>query len=275
MIAASHPGKNGDALYSLGAVKYLAEIYGPVDFYISRYYSSIRRLINFQKHYIHECLIADDYGYVFGTPHGWGAQPPIDEKDIRGKKYDQFFSFGYRNFPDRPLPDFALSEHGIINPGTSMLDTFRGPWLPKAEYEVCREQPDKHILNEPYVVVAPRGDLTTDKVGRSMKDIFYDFAAKCPLRIVQIGARGEAWPWQNSLDITGLDWLETVSWLSEAKGFYGIISAQGALAHSFDYPKVFPHNGGGWDMRHVVRTETTMYAVMPSAEKVLEFMGLR
>lgn len=274
MIACSSPGKFGDTLYSVPSARYLASLYGPVDFYISGYYGAIQRLLNYQEDYINECVIADEYGYKV-TSHGWGAQPWDMSKAMIKRPYEYIFQFGYRNFPDRPLPEFDLSENGILGINPSMLGCFKGPWLPKAEYEVCKEQPDKHILNEPYVIVAPRGDLTTDRVGRSMKDIFYDFAAKCPLRIVQIGARGEAWPWQDSLDITGLDWLETVSWLKEARGFYGIISAQGALAHGFDMPKVFPHNGGGWDMRHVVRTETSMYAVMPRAETVLEFMGLR
>lgn len=271
MIACSHPGKFGDLLYTMGAVRYLAGIYGPVDFYTSDMYGSVKRLLDYQD-YINECIVADGYQVL---EHGWGAQPWDMSAYMTRRSYDQVFQFGYRNFPDRPLPEFALSEHGIHGINPSMLDVFRYPWLPVADFEVCYESPDKFVLNEPYIIVAPRFDMTTDINGKSMRDIFYDFAAKCPLRVVQIGAVNESWPWEDSLDITGLDWLETCTWIANAKGYYGIISALGALAHSFNIPKVFPHNNGGWDLRHVVKTETSFYPVMPDAEEVLTLLGLR
>lgn len=271
LIACAMPGKKGDFIYSVPAAKYLAELYNcQVDYYTSPLCAGLKRLLEYQP-YIRNLIVPEEFTEWWA---GWGVQPWDMSRYINGD-YKYVFQFGYKNFPDRPLPEFALSENGILGINPPMIGIFDCPWLPVADYEVCKQQPDKHILNEPYVVVASRGDLTQDKLGRTTKDHFYDFAAKCPIRVVQIGGPGESWPWGDSLDATCVDWLETCSWLRGARGFYGLISSQGGMAQSFDIPKVYIHNGGGWDMRHVVRTETSAYYVMPPAEQVLEFMGLR
>jgi len=274
LIACSHPGKSGDILYSVPAAKYLCQLHQTkCHFYISSEYGWLKRLLDYQD-YIEECIIPETYKI---DHHGHGAQPWDMSPHFRDINYQAVYQFGYRAFPDITLPVWHLNNCGISLPPSGqelMLGFLKYPELPRAPLEIAAKEPTKYILDEPYVVMAPRHDLTPGLDGRTMKDIFYDFAARCPVRIVQIGRKGEAWPWENSLDITGVDWLETVSWLSRAVGFYGIIFSQGALAHNFDYPKVFPHNNGGWDLRHVVITPSTLYAVMPSAERVLKFLKL-
>jgi hypothetical protein len=38
-------------------------------------------------------------------------------------------------------------------------------------------------------------------------------------------------------------------------------------------PRVSPHDGKSWDMRHVVRGEYNFYPVNPTAEECLELMN--
>jgi len=219
-----------------------------------------------------ECIAPPEYKIEEWT---WGSQPWDMSSYIPKEKYEAVYQFGFQHFPDRPLPNWYLYECGFDDVTPEFLGIFKGPNLRVGNLIEAKNAPNLYTLDEPYVIVAPRGDLTTDMFGRSIKDCMYDFAAKCPVQIVQIGGKGEAWPWENSIDITGLDWYETCTWVERAKGFYGLISSQAALALSFEIPKVFIHNGRGWDMRHVVRTSMTKYLVMPTAEQVLDFMRLR
>lgn len=270
-IACSHPGKFGDAIYGTAAIKWVAGVHHcAVDFYTSSYLASLERLYMYQT-WINDFIVPA--GYVI-RDHGCGTQPAQMAQFMK-PGYEAIYEFGFRSFPDRPLPEFVLHQLGIDGINPPMLGLFDYPELIPAPWHVAEYEPDKYVFEEDFIVVAPRSDLTVGPGGVTMKEIFYEFAEKCPLPIVQIGGRGEAWPWENSIDITTLDWLETVSWLSRAKGFYGIISSQGGLAHNFDFPKVYPHNDGGWDMRHVVRTPTSFYEIMPRGDRVLELLGLR
>lgn len=271
-MAVSQGGKLGDFLYACPSAKWLwANLRTePIDIYTSYYCAPLKRLMEYQT-WVNELIVPD--GFVV-RDFGCGCQP-WQMAEFMKPGYDYIHELGFRFFPDRPLPEFVLHQLGIDIVDMVMAGTFEYPTLIKAPVDMAIYEPDKYTPDEPYVIVAPRGDLTMGPNGNSMKDIFYDFARLCPVKIVQIGARGEAWPWEGSIDMTGLDWLETLSWLSEARGFYGIISSQGALAHNFDIPKVFPHNDGGWDMRHVVRGPSSFYEVMPTGARVLELMGLR
>lgn len=227
-----------------------------IDFYTSHEYSSIKRLYEYQD-YINEVIVPDGYKV---THYGWGACPPLMGQYVDKSKYSSFYEFGYLNFPDRPLPSWFAHSIGFENVNPPCLGMFK--------------YPEVKTLDGDYVVVASRRSL-------DFENTFKHFIEICPLPIVQIGGIREDWPCrEGDISIIQLDWLETVSWISKAKGFFGIISSQGALAHNFDMPKVFPYTDG-WDMRHVVQTPTALY--MPiferygygkTAEDALEFMGL-
>lgn len=260
LIAVSHPGKSGDLIYSVPAAKWLCEHFQTkCHFYISDYYKWLQRLLNYQDHFIEECIIAPGYEI---DHHAWGAQPWNMSPYIPVDNYAGLYQFGYKNFPDRPLPDFGLSECGFEGITPKFVGTFKYPEI--------------ETLDTDYVCSAFRLDPAFEASWRS-------FADQCPLPIVQIGMEGEGWNHPNSIDISGVDWLETVSWLSKAKGFFGRISSQAGLAHSFDMPKVCLYHDG-WDMRHVVRTPTTLYQYQPHVNRhgdipingklALEFMGL-
>lgn len=246
--AASHPGKFGDLIYSLPGTKFLCDYYSAkCHFYTSSYYGFIKRLIDYQD-YIEECVIAEAYQIL---EFSWGAQPWDMQPYFRDIDYLAIHQFGFRHFPDRPLHEWYLHEEGLdVSP----------PLLGFLSY------PEIKTLDEDYIVIAPRGD-------HMFIESFQGIIDKSPVAVVQIGTEGEAW--EGGIDKTGIDWLETVSWLAGAKAFYGLISSQGALAQNFDFPKVYPHNGGGWDMRHVPKTPTSFYEVFPSVERILELMGLR
>jgi hypothetical protein len=66
--------------------------------------------------------------------------------------------------------------------------------------------------------------------------------------------------------------LSTLSILSGAKGFVGLMSSQLVLANGFPYPRIAPHDGRSWDMRHVINTEYNHYPINPSVEQILSLL---
>lgn len=257
MIGFSHGGKHGDILYGVPLMKRISELTGEkIDFYTSKEYSSTRRLLEHQD-YINAVIVPPTYKI---DHFGWGVQPWDFRPFVDTSKYTEFYQLGYRAFPDRSLPNWYAHTIGMDNLSVPCLNMFK--------------YPEVKTLDGDYVVMASRRSL-------DFPNTFKHFIDICPVPIVQIGGIREDWPCrEGDISIIQLDWLETVSWISKAKGFIGIISSQGALAHNFDIPKVFPFHDG-WDMRHVVQTPTTLY--MPvfekagyggTAEDALAFMGL-
>ncbi len=242
-IACSHPGKIGDANYSLPTVKRIAELeHCQVDFYTSEVCRPLKRLFEYQS-YIDKFYIPDNYKV---ERMDMGVQPwyvPID-----GHLYKKTYQLGFRSCPNTDLPTFIGNQVGVDGLG-------------RVQYEY----PDFETLNEPYYVLAPRGNTT-------YKDLFIDFVNKSPIPVVSIGAEGEFNYINAGINKCGLDILETVTWIAKSQGFVGLMSSQLTLANGFDIPKVAVHDGRSWDMRHVVRTLSNYYPVNPSAEDILKIL---
>ncbi|HEX7763461.1 MAG TPA: hypothetical protein VF433_07605, partial [Cellvibrio sp.] len=112
---------------------------------------------------------------------------------------------------------------------------------------------------------APRGRTT-------YWDTFLDVVRQSPIKIVAVGGKGDL-PDEPDLplvDFTERDYLTTASLISEAKGFVGIMSSQLVIANGFPIPKVIPHDGKSWDMRHIIRSNLHHYLVNPTADAILE-----
>lgn len=244
-IACTHPGKLGDAIYSLPTIKKLCELRNTTaDFYTSEYCRPLKRLFEYQP-YIDNVYFPDNYKI---ERMDIGVQPwdmPVD-----GSLYDTVFHMGFRSVPDRPLPDFIAYSIGLgdVDP-------------------ITFEYPDVETLEGPYVVLAPRGQT-------SFSNLFKEFIQRCPIPVVTIGGKGDC-NCEHSVDQTGIDFLETTAWIAKSKGYVGLMSSQLALANGFDIPKVAVHDGIHWDMRHVVRGETNFYPVNPDVEYILALLGLR
>src|SRR5215203_1438962 len=102
-IAACHPGKIGDALYTLPTLRYIYGVTGSkIDFYTSEYCEPMRSLLEYQP-YINSFNIAPNYKV---ERMDMGCQPwymPIEG-------YDQVFQLGFQTVPDRAIHQFIAKE---------------------------------------------------------------------------------------------------------------------------------------------------------------------
>lgn len=239
MIACSHPGKLGDCLYSLPTVKKLCSLLNTnSDFYTSEYCRPLKRLIEYQS-YINKFTIPNEYRII---REDIGIQPwnmPIDES-----LYSEVFQLGFRYVPNRPLHEF-ISRSVNLTIGLNL------------EYQY----PKFETLNEPYLVLAPKGKTTFDF-------LFINFVKKSPIQVVIIGGYGDYIG--IGIDKTGLDFLETTTWIAKSKGFVGLMSSQLVLANGFDIPKIIVHDKESWDMRHAIKSNNNYYLLNPTVEEMVE-----
>jgi hypothetical protein len=243
-IACSHPGRLGDALYALPTIRKLSQILEtPIDFYTSEYCEPLRRLFEYQSS-INEFIVPDDYVI---ERHDCGIQPwrmPIPNV------YDRVYHLGFRGVPTESLDFFIAHSVGLDKPAP-----------------IQYEHPNMGTLAHDYIVLAARGETT-------FKQLFKAVIHLCPIDVVEIGGSNEAIGGELTLDMTGVDFLDTLDLIAGAKGYVGLISSQLALANGFPIPKVAPHDGRSWDMRHVVYGRHNYYPILPDAQKVLEILGL-
>ncbi len=239
MIACSHPGKLGDCIYSLPTVKKLCSLLNTgCDFYTSGYCKPLKRLIEYQS-YINKFIISNEYKIIRDDI---GIQPwvmPIDES-----LYDEIFQLGYKRVPDRPLHEF-ISRSVNLNIDLNL------------EYQY----PEFETLNEPYLVLAPKGKITFDP-------LFINFVKKSPIQVVIIGGHNDYIG--VGIDKTGLDFLETTTWIAKSKGFVGLMSSQLALANGFNIPKIVVYDKRSWDMRHAIKSNNNHYLLNPTVEEMIE-----
>lgn len=239
MIAVTHPGKMGDTLYALPLARLLYGINGEkVDFYTSSYCQPLRELIAYQS-YINQCIIPADYKI---ERMDMGCQPwlmPVKEG------YSQVYHAGFKGIPDQAIHQYIAAQAGYTMPlGISY------------EYPVI-------AATESFICIAPRGET-------SYKQLFAELADST--NAYMIGSKGDYIG--HGKDMTGLSMLDTLSILSRAKGFVGLMSSQLVLANGFPYPKIAPHDGKSWDMRHVVQTSSNHYPINPTVAHVKALLDM-
>lgn len=249
--AITHPGKLGDAIFTLPVCRYLAEKSGnPVDFFTSLYCAPMRELFEYQS-CIGKFVIADNYKI---ERYDMGVQPYVVPVPIGD--YDTTYHLGFRNIPDKRL-DWFMAESVGINPAE----------LGPIKYEI---PPHNRYLITPYIVLAPRGET-------GYKSLFVDFiglAHEHGIGIVQIGGKGEFIGKCGTLDsdYTGTNLLITCGLIAGAKVFIGLMSAMLVLANGWNLPKIAPHDNHSWDMRHVVKSSSNYYPINPTAQQMLEII---
>jgi len=240
MIAVTMPGKIGDALFTLPVIRALCDKHGTqADFITSFYCKPISRLFEYQS-CINKVVIPERYVI---QRMDMGCQPW--EMTVDGE-YEAVYQLGFRGIPDSRLDLFMARYAGITE-------------LPDISYEF----PVDMETEAPYYVLAPRGESSYNK-------LFLEFIELSPNPVYVIGGKGEYIG--KGIDVTGLDFLDTVSVISKASGFVGLMSSQLVLANGFDIPKVIPHDGKSWDMRHVVYSSKHFYEVNPTVVRILDLL---
>ena len=241
-IAITHPGKMGDTLYALPLARLVSSLTGEqIDFYTSEYCKPLQNLIEYQS-YVNECIIPADYTI---ERMDIGVQPwlmPVREG------YSKVIHAGFHGVPDRPIHEFIAHQAGY----TQFLDL-------RYDYPELTTS----LQYEDYICIAPRGET-------SFKHLFDGVAKLSNVNAVIIGGKGDYTGY--GIDYTGLDMLDTLSILSRAKGFVGLMSSQLVLANGFPIPRIAPHDGIHWDMRHVVYSHLNHYPINPSVADVLALL---
>lgn len=243
-IAFAHPGRIGDALYCLPAIRWICHQRDcQADFYTSSYCAPMKRLVEYQS-YINEFIILDDYVVTGGD---CGNQPWY--MSVPDKGYDQIYQLGFQHTPDRFLANWLARVAGAPERLPIWYDFptgYGGDWS-----------------KGNYIAIAPRGETSYSSL---FKDLYYKCSEQ--IQVVQIGAEGEGF--DREQDYTGVDLLETLEIISHAKAFVGLMSANLVLANGFpDLPKFVPHDGKSWDMRHVLYTPNHHYLADPTPEEIM------
>lgn len=237
-IALTHPGKMGDTLYALPLGRYLHQLTGEkIDFYTSDYCRPLQSLIEYQS-FVDKCIIPADYKI---ERMDIGVQPWL--MPVTGN-YTQVIHAGFRGVPDRAIHDFIAHQAGY--------DAF---------LDLHYDYPETDYISDRYICIAPRGET-------SYKDLFNEVAKVT--HAVIIGGKGDYTGY--GYDATGLTMLETLALLGKAKGFVGLMSSQLVLANGFPIPRIAPHDGIHWDMRHVVNSHLNHYPINPSVRDILDLL---
>ena len=247
MIAISHPGKIGDALYTLPTIRELSKKYNcKIDFYTSEYCRPIKEFMELQEP-TNECIIPENY---LIERYDMGIQPwfmPIDNS-----KYEAVYQLGFKQIPDKSLPEFIAETAG--------LNKEAGKNIFYNLYETIFERSDN------YIAIAPRGET-------SYSPIFKGVIDWCESKNIECRIIGGKWDYFNyGIDYTFLNFHDMASLISTSKFYLGIMSAPLVIANGFNVPKIIPYNNN-WDMRHIVQKPESNYMFEPSLGDVIKIMG--
>ena len=253
MIACCHPGKIGDALYTLPTIRALSKKHNcKVDFYTSVYCEPILKLFEDQTE-VNKARVLESY-----TPIDFscGGQP-WEMKLPNESEYEKVYQLGFRSVPDKPLPEFIAESVG--------LDRSVGNNL---YYETRDFLVDDCF--KPYVVLAPRGESP-------FANEFRRFLTMVNVPVYIIGHQNEMLQDVVETDLindyTGNTFFSMVRLIKHCKAFVGILSGPLCIANGFNMKKVIAYNDS-WDMRHSVYKPETTYIKNPTAEQIIESLGV-
>lgn len=258
MIAVTHPGKLGDALYALPALRALCARHGcQADFWTSAQCAALGPLLSIQPE-IRNVRISGTY-----RPTGFdcGGQPPVvpttGEEGDEGPGYEAVYHLGYRSVPNCPLPLFMARQAGLADHEIGPVRYATDPGAPG---------PRHRFFGKPYVVLAARGETTH-------KERFREFAAASPFAVVEVGGHGEAVAGDHGAeDLCGLPFDQMASVIAASSGFVGLMSAPLAVAQGFPVPKLVVHDGRSWDMGHALVNDWTHYRADPDHEELADHL---
>lgn len=223
-ILITHPGKLGDLVYSLGAIKALSEFRSKkVTLLISTYCASLTQLLLCQP-YVESVLI--DYDYRPVHEHR-GFQPHTLDFESLSAKYSEIYEFGYReqdayDLNSRHLkgyPFYLLNEFYHLNINESLTHAIEIPFVKNQEQEFIAFQGFGETLD---VVFGP------DKVNHIMMHWAAVLKASKKKIIAVTGPREvERYRKLGFETFTSINLLDTAIFLSQAKS---VISSQSVVA---------------------------------------------
>lgn len=230
IVACSHPGKMGDALYALPTIRELSKKHNSkVDFYTSSYCSGLKSLFEWQS-YIRYFKVLDDYK-IKGTYCGiqpWDMPVP--------KSYEHIYQLGFKSTPNKNLPQYIADSAGIN----------------KISLKI--EFPSLRTLNEPYIVISKR--LGTIRHPHCVK-LFNQIIKESKLPAVIVGGSNEYLG--NGINQTGMSFLDTIAWIHNSTCFIGNMSSQLVLANYTKVPKIVVPLRKHFHKKHLIFTDKHKY----------------
>ena len=240
MIACCHPGKIGDALYTLPTLRELSKIHNcKIDFYTSTVCTPI---IDFLKNQscINDVIIPENY---YPCNESQGVQPWF--MDVDEAKYKKVYQLGFKTFPDCPLPEFIAL--------TANLDKTIGNNI-YYEYKECPAL----TINFPYVVIAPGSK-------EIFKSLYTEISTKISLPIFVVGSNIEYIP--IGYDYTHLNFNDMAFLISRCKLYLGTFSSPLVIANGFNVPKIIAYTQP-IDMSHTVYKPQSHYLFEPTVDQL-------
>jgi len=249
LIACCHPGKIGDTLFTLPAVRELCKIHdAKAVLFGQSWIEPARDLIEYQS-FIHELRTDAPETIVPGR-----LQPitNVPEKE----KYSAVFDISWSRMDYFPLPESLAECAGLpraIGRDLQLDVTNDNPWI-------------KFSLPFQYIVI------TTRSQGEMIfTDLFKEFIKKSPIPVIVMGAKSESLGC--GVDMTGLGFLDMALIISYAKAYVGVFSSPLVVAQAFPIPKTCIFDGVTWHPTQIIKDGETEYLVNPTVEQLIESSG--
>lgn len=247
VIAITHAGKIGDALYALPVAKWLCEQHGgcKADFYSMSKFAAMAPLIEHQP-YIRKFV---------STPDGGCTDPNTDgafcfwNLPVSGDDYLAVYHLGYRQQPVRFLVDHIAESVSAPDGLPVHYDAPAPADLPPG----------------PFVAVAP-------SPRNQYRGLLTEFIQRCPYPVVQVGGAGEEVEGVASGVRTSASFLDMAAILSRCRWFVGTPSAPLAVANGFTCHRLCVHDGNT-ETRHLMRSGRNHYLQNPTVEEILNRLG--
>jgi ADP-heptose:LPS heptosyltransferase len=235
--AFAHPGKIGDALYTLPTIHTICERDDAVaHFYTSEVCRPLEKLFRYQEH-IEDFIIPPNYKI---ESFGQGVQPwqmPVPIHD-----YDGVFQLGFKKFPRGPLHHFIAREAGLNN-------------VPNPKYQF----PETIFYNQPYIVVGFSGERGYPPMKKDYEQFVQEIGKQ--ILVVQTGTEQDRLA-VSCEDQIGLDLLDTLSLLHRSQMFIGFYSGLLALANGFpDLWKVVTLTSPNCGEQHGLHINNTVHVL--------------
>lgn len=246
-IAVTHPGKIGDLLYCLPAVRHISKILdSKVDFWTQKECLPVKSLLESQS-YINEVHINETY---VKQHEGCGVQPwllePIGD-------YDRIYHMGLRSYPQGRLVDYYPSLHGFTFCDTSIQYDFTKREIPSG------------------IVVSPgRNPILKPLFSKLITELAQNHT------IYQVGPPSETINITHpNLKTISEDMLGTIAYINACHTFIGTLSANLVLANGFSCNKIIICEKERHNPAHDVHNESHIYLDFPvSPEEVIKCVKL-
>ena len=250
-IAIAHPGKIGDALYTLPTIRELCRRHNTqADFYTSSLCAPVLPLFLAQDEIVNT-IIPTDYEVVDFIRQG--VQPW--EMPVPAHEYKKIYQLGFKEAPKGALPEYIAETAGLPREVGKTI-----------QYQVPCELHPLAAKVKKYIVMASRGIRSSDKL---FYGLLREFADKVKIPIIEIGSEGEAIGCGHNL--TGIDMLSMAKVISASQGFVGYMSAPLVIANGFPIKKVIVHNGKMGLIEHTVQSDLSLYALNPKVEDIIDW----